>query len=110
MSDIGATPPSTWQAPQRSRTIGKTCSLNVYFEVTGLCASPKLTASRMSTDVGATIPLQKISTTEGTEDTDVKTPLPIWFDPPCPLCPPWWRFTVFMDANVSGPLRSRRPQ
>ena len=27
MSDMGATPPSTWQRPQRSRTTGKTSSL-----------------------------------------------------------------------------------
>src|SRR4051812_15741382 len=43
-SDIGAGPPLTWQLPHLSRTIGKTSSLYVYFDVTPLCASIRLAA------------------------------------------------------------------
>src|SRR5438094_2856477 len=48
ISDIGATPPSTWHGVHFSRTIGNTSSLYVYLDVTALCAWPTRVESAMA--------------------------------------------------------------
>src|SRR5581483_11403824 len=46
-------PPVTWQAAQRSRTIGNTSALYVYFDVIGLCASTTIPSAAIEAAVRA---------------------------------------------------------